>query len=138
MQLRRGSLVSGTVRSVTETQTMVDLDQGYMGVLPYQQLSRERRKLVEPFFKVGERLKVRAVAMNQGVTTHGGCVSLVHTQAVVIDTNSDVAVLSTRALERTPGELFTQPQIVFETGEQRAERWRYNEAKLLVGTMVTP
>ncbi|PNH04632.1 30S ribosomal protein S1, chloroplastic [Tetrabaena socialis] len=120
-----GDLVSGVVQSVGPLGVYVLLGSGPRGLLLIDHISQERVRLAKRLggmFKEGD--KVTALVTRLARMQHPG---------------SGSVELSTKKLERTPGDMLRNPQLVYDTAEETAERIRAATPKAgdLVAGVVT-
>ncbi|KAF8068441.1 PU1 [Scenedesmus sp. PABB004] len=97
-----GDVVTGVVHSVKVYGAFLDIG-GAMGLLHISQITHERLTTVEQVLQVGDKLKVMILSM---------------------DRDKGRVTLSTKKLEKTPGDMVRDPQLVFENAEAMAESFR--------------
>ena len=100
--LRRGSVVSGTITGLRNYGAFLELDGGMAGLLHISQISCDRVDNLETLFTIGQRCKVMI---------------LDHDKA-----NGRVA-LSTKTLEPSPGDMLRNMENVFAQAEATAQRY---------------
>eukprot|EP00668_Euglena_longa_P000656 GGOE01000795.1.p1 GENE.GGOE01000795.1~~GGOE01000795.1.p1 ORF type:complete len:524 (-),score=81.01 GGOE01000795.1:279-1850(-) len=101
-----GSVHEGTVQSVKTFGAFVDIN-GTTGLLHVSHVSHIRVNSMETVLKVGDKIKCMVLSQDSAQ----GRISL-----------------STKRLEPTPGDMLTNPQLVFEKAEEMAERFRQDMA----------
>lgn len=101
-----GDVVVGTIASVKPYGAFVDIG-GVNGLLHISQLSHERIANINSVISVGQQVKVMVLSQDQ----QRGRVSL-----------------STKKLEPTPGDMVSNPQLVFEKAEMMAEAFKQRVA----------
>eukprot|EP00882_Tetradesmus_deserticola_P000457 GHRQ01000502.1.p1 GENE.GHRQ01000502.1~~GHRQ01000502.1.p1 ORF type:complete len:466 (+),score=198.13 GHRQ01000502.1:58-1398(+) len=99
---RVGDVATGVVTSVKVYGAFLDIG-GAMGLLHISQITHERLTTVEQVLQVGDKLKVMILSM---------------------DMEKGRVTLSTKKLEKEPGDMLRDPQLVFEGAEAMAETFR--------------
>ena len=107
-----GDVVTGVVHSVKVYGAFLDIGGGAMGLLHISQITHERLTTVEQVLQVGDKLKVMILSM---------------------DRDKGRVTLSTKKLEREPGDMLRDPQLVFENAEAMAEAFRARIAQAEAG-----
>jgi predicted RNA-binding protein with RPS1 domain len=102
VDLKRGSVVGGTITGLRNYGAFLELDGGMAGLLHISQISYDRVDNLETLFSIGQRCKVMI---------------LEHDKA-----NGRVA-LSTKTLEPTPGDMLRSMENVFSQAEATAQRY---------------
>lgn len=97
-----GDVVTGVVQSVKVYGAFLDIG-GAMGLLHISQITHERLTTVEQVLGVGDKLKVMILSM---------------------DRDKGRVTLSTKKLEKEPGDMLRDPRLVFEHAEEMAESFR--------------
>lgn len=97
-----GDVVTGVVQSVKVYGAFLDIG-GAMGLLHISQITHERLTTVEQVLQVGDKLKVMILSM---------------------DRDKGRVTLSTKKLEKEPGDMLRDPQLVFENAEAMADAFR--------------
>jgi ribosomal protein S1 len=100
--IRRGSVVNGTITGLRNYGAFLELDGGMAGLLHISQISYDRVENLETLFTIGQRCKVMI---------------LDHDKA-----NGRVA-LSTKTLEPNPGDMLRNMETVFEQADATAARY---------------
>ncbi|WIA30498.1 hypothetical protein OEZ86_000582 [Tetradesmus obliquus] len=112
---RVGDVVTGVVTSVKVYGAFLDIG-GAMGLLHISQITHERLTTVEQVLQVGDKLKVMILSM---------------------DLDKGRVTLSTKKLEKEPGDMLRDPQLVFEGAEAMAESFRTRIANAEQGQYVS-
>ncbi|KAJ9508471.1 hypothetical protein QJQ45_012004 [Haematococcus lacustris] len=97
-----GDVVEGVVQSIKPYGAFVDLG-GITGLLHLTQISHQRIMSVDKILKEGDKLKVM-------ILSH--------------DRDRGRVTLSTKKLEPNPGDMLTNPQLVYEKAEEMAELFK--------------
>lgn len=100
--LERGQLIEGTVTGIKPFGAFVNFD-GTTGLLHIKEISESYIRSINDVFQVGQTIRAVIVSIDEA----RGRISL-----------------STRALEKSPGEFVTSPEVVFEEAEKRANFYR--------------
>lgn len=101
--LKRGSVVSGTVTGLRNYGVFLELEGGLAGLLHISQISVDRIESLENLFTIGQKCKVMI---------------LDHDKA-----NNRVA-LSTKTLEANPGDMLRDMSAVFANAEESARKYQ--------------
>lgn len=97
-----GDVVTGVVQSVKPYGAFLDIG-GTMGLLHISQITHERLTTVEQVLQPGDKMKVMILSM---------------------DKDRGRVTLSTKKLEKEPGDMLRDPQLVFEGAEAMAAEFR--------------
>jgi len=100
--LKRGSVVSGTVTGLRQYGVFVELSGGLAGLLHISQISVDRIESLENLFTIGQKCKVMILDHDK--------------------TNNRVA-LSTKVLEPNPGDMLRDMNAVFAQAEETARKY---------------
>eukprot|EP00878_Enallax_costatus_P000802 GHUV01000926.1.p1 GENE.GHUV01000926.1~~GHUV01000926.1.p1 ORF type:complete len:441 (+),score=133.51 GHUV01000926.1:111-1433(+) len=111
---RVGDVVTGVVQSVKVYGAFLDIG-GAMGLLHISQITHERLTTVEQVLQVGDKLKVMILSM---------------------DRDKGRVTLSTKKLEKEPGDMLRDPQLVFENADAMADQFRARVASAEGGMYV--
>lgn len=103
IQLQSGQVVEGTVTGLRKYGVFLEITGGYAGLLHISQISYDRVTDLEKLFSIGQKAKVM-------VMEH--------------DESSGRVALSTKTLERTPGEMFKDMDAVFANAEATAKAFQ--------------
>ena len=101
-ELKRGSVVSGTITGIRTYGAFLELEGGAAGLLHISQISYDRIDNLEELLSVGQRCKVMILDHDK--------------------LNGRVA-LSTKTLEPTPGDMLRDMEAVFAQAEETASRY---------------
>ena len=96
--LQPGDVLVGVVQSVKPYGAFVDIG-GIIGLLHISQITNERLTTVDQVLQVGDKLKVMVLSA---------------------DSERGRVTLSTKKLEKNPGDMIKDPQLVFENAEAMA------------------
>merc|ERR1712048_746227 len=104
-QLEAGKVMDGEVTDVKPYGCFVTMPQlgGMQGLLHISQISAKNVRTVQSVFQVGDKLKAMVLSF---------------------DKTANKIALSTKALEKEPGEMLTDPQAVYETADETAKVYR--------------
>ncbi|KAG1671372.1 hypothetical protein FOA52_002982 [Chlamydomonas sp. UWO 241] len=104
-----GDLLEGRVASLKPCGAFIDIGNGVVSLLHISEISRKRISSVEEILRVGERIKVLVLKLDQ--------------QRRHVN-------LSTKELEQNPGDMLRNPQLVFDKAEEMAEAILKRDAKM--------
>jgi ribosomal protein S1 len=107
-----GDVILATVTSVTPHNVYVDLGDGVPGLLHIAHFSREKMTSMEQLLHVDDRLKVMVLANTMTVKSSGKRLSASARRKAVR--------VSTKHLEKTPGDMINNRQAVFDNAEEMA------------------
>jgi predicted RNA-binding protein with RPS1 domain len=110
-----GDLVTGVVQSVKPYGAFIDIG-GITGLLHISQITNERLLAIDTVLSVGDKLKVLVLSA---------------------DADRGRVTLSTKKLEKNPGDMLNNPQAVFEGAEEMAAQFRERMAAADTGADVT-